>query len=115
MDIFTVLAEPTRRTIVEMLAERGALPASEIGSKFHASPPAISQHLKVLREAKVVHVEKRGQQRIYSVNPQAMQEIEDWVQKTKRTWHERFNRLDAVLKIEKQNHKQKITKQKHGK
>lgn len=98
MDIFTVLAEPTRRTIVEMLAERGALPASEIGDKFSASPPAISQHLKVLREAKVVRVEKRGQQRIYSVNPTAMQEVEEWARNTRRIWNERFDRLDKVIK-----------------
>lgn len=105
MDIFTVLGEPTRRTIVELLAERGALPATEIGSKFNASPPAISQHLKVLREAKVVQVEKRGQQRIYSMNPRAIQEVEEWTQKTKQMWEKRFDRLDKLLKAEQQKKK----------
>jgi DNA-binding transcriptional ArsR family regulator len=98
MDIFTVLAEPTRRTIVETLAARGALPVAEIGDKFSASPPAISQHLKVLREAKVVRVEKRGQQRIYSVNPAAMREVEEWARNTRRMWNGRLGRLDKFIK-----------------
>ena len=109
MDIFTILAEPTRRTIVEMLAERGALPASEIGDEFSASPPAISQHLKVLREAKVVRVKKQGQQRIYSIDPGAMQEIEAWIKKTKQMWEGRLDRLDKVLKAE-QRRKNKTIK-----
>ncbi|HUC01468.1 MAG TPA: metalloregulator ArsR/SmtB family transcription factor [Candidatus Paceibacterota bacterium] len=109
MDIFTVLAEPTRRTIVEMLAGRGAMPASEIGDEFSASPPAISQHLKVLREAKVVRVEKQGKQRIYSIDPGAMHEIEAWVKRTKRMWEGRLDRLDRVIKAE-QRRKNKLNK-----
>lgn len=107
MDAFTVLAEPTRRKIVEMLAERGALPATEIGEKFNASSPAISQHLKVLREAKVVRVEKRGQQRIYSIDPKGLKEVEVWVEKTKRIWEGRFDRLEKLLKAEQGRKKKK--------
>ena len=61
MDTFTALAEPTRRNILEMLAANGNMPATSIYGHFKASPPAISQHLKVLREAKLVRVEKRAQ------------------------------------------------------
>ena|ERR1700722_18870158 len=93
MDIFTALAEPTRRSIIEMLAEKGELSATDISDKFDSSPPAISQHLKVLREAKLVHMEKRSRQRIYRINPNAMNEFEVWMK--------RFDRLDKVLAIEK--------------
>ena len=72
MDMFSALAEPTRRSILEMLASEGRLSASEIADRFPVSAPAISQHLKVLREAKLVQVEKRAQQRIYEINPEAM-------------------------------------------
>lgn len=101
MDTFTALAEPTRRTIVEMLAERGALPAMEIGKRFRATPAAISQHLKVLREAKVLRMRKQGRQRIYEVDPAAMEEVEAWAAKTKQMWNDRFDMLEKVLKAEK--------------
>jgi len=75
MDAFLALAEPTRRNIMEMLAANGNLSASDIYSNFESTPPAISQHLKVLREANLVRVEKRAQKRIYYVNPGPMKEL----------------------------------------
>lgn len=101
MDIFTALAEPTRRNIVEMLASRGQLSATAISDRFRTSPPAISQHLKVLREASLVRVERRGQQRIYRINPPAMLELERWAKQTRQRWNERFDALDKVLEAEK--------------
>ncbi len=101
MDPFFALAEPTRRSIVEMLARQGRLSASDIAGRFSVSAPAISQHLKVLREAKLVRVEKRGQQRIYQLNPQAMLELEDWARQTRELWDEQFDALDRVLEAEK--------------
>lgn len=97
MDIFTALADPTRRHIIEILANKGRLTASDISDKFHVSPPAISQHLKVLREAKLVDMEKRGQQRIYSINPLSIEEISRWIEKLKKRWEEKFSRLDNLL------------------
>src|ERR1700691_1369390 len=97
MDIFTALAEPTRRSIMEMLAEKGELSATDISNKFNSSPPAISQHLKVLREAKLVRMEKRSRQRIYQINPDAMNELEEWVGQTKKMWNQRLDNLDKVL------------------
>lgn len=98
MDIFTALAEPTRRTIIETLAERGELSASDIADRFDSSPPAISQHLKVLREAKLVRMEKRSRQRMYRLNPAGIDEIDRWVRQTKELWDGRFDRLDTLLK-----------------
>ena len=99
-EIFSALADPTRRTIIEMLAQEGQLSASDISDKFRISPPAVSQHLKVLRETKLVQMEKRAQQRIYTINPDTMGELETWVKKLKQHWEERFDVLDKILEEE---------------
>ena len=101
MDKFEALADPTRRRIVEMLSTRGQLSATEIAGHFQSSAPAISQHLKILREAELVLMEKRAQQRIYRVNPEALSEFERWVQNLRTRWEERFSALDQVLEAEK--------------
>ena len=102
MDVFSALSDPTRRSILEMLAGSGSLSATDIYARFPASPPAISQHLKVLREANLVIVEKRAQFRLYRVNPEAMHELEDWVKYVTRIWEERFTALDEVLREEQE-------------
>ncbi len=108
MDIFYALAEPTRRKILELLASKGQLTATEIYDNFAASHPAISQHLKVLREAKLVKMEKHAQQHIYQINPQAMLELEDWAKQLTQLWNQRFDALDEVIKAEKEKESKKI-------
>ena len=98
---FQVLAEPTRRTIIEMLAENGELAASDIYEHFDVSAPAISQHLKVLHDANFVQVERRAQQRIYTINTESLQELEDWAHKIRDMWNKRFDALDKLLEEEK--------------
>ena len=105
MDKFSALADPTRRQIIELLAGRGELSATEICGQFKITAPAISQHLKVLREAQLVRMEKRGQQRIYRLDPNAMTEFEVWVQKLAARMEDRFQVLDAILEAEKQKGK----------
>ncbi len=102
MDIFYALAEPTRRKILELLASRGQLSATEIYDAFSVSHPAISQHLKVLREANLVKMEKHAQQHLYSINPQAMLELEGWAKGLAQLWNERFDALELLVKAEKE-------------
>jgi DNA-binding transcriptional ArsR family regulator len=102
MDIFYALADPKRRKILELLASQGQLTASQIYENFAISPPAISQHLKVLREAQLVKMEKRAQQRIYQINPEAMLELEDWSKELAQQWNQRLDSLDELLKVEKE-------------
>lgn len=97
MDTFTALAEPTRRVILERLAANGNMSATDIYRGFNSSPPAISQHLKVLREAKLVLVEKRAQKRIYYINPAPMKELEKWIKQFAATKEREFQRLDKLL------------------
>jgi DNA-binding transcriptional ArsR family regulator len=101
MDMFEALADPTRRHIVELLAANGELAATAIYEQFSVSPQAVSQHLKVLREAKVVEMEKRAQKHVYRLNPQTLSQFETWVQHTRQRWEESFTALDQVLEIEK--------------
>src|SRR3989338_7078633 len=89
-EVFYALAEPRRRSIIEMLATNGELSATEICDSFDVTPPAISQHLKILREAKLVQMEKRAQQRIYHINPGAMHELESWAKQMTELLNERF-------------------------
>lgn len=102
MDKFSALAEPTRRHIIETLAVNGMMTATDICGRFPVSPSAISQHLKILREAKLVQMQKKAQQRLYQINPETMGEVEDWAKKMTQLWNERFDALDEVLKAEKE-------------
>ncbi len=97
MDVFAAIAQPTRRSILEMLATGGQLTVSDISSRFRVSPPAISQHLKILREARLVRMHKHRQQRIYQINPEAVHQVEDWARQVEALWSERFERLEALL------------------
>ncbi len=101
MDMFVALADPTRRNILELLAVRGELPATAIYEQFPVSPQAVSQHLKVLREAHLVEMEKRAQKRLYRLNPHTLSQFEAWVAHMQQRWSERFDALDTVLEMEK--------------
>ncbi|MEC0176861.1 metalloregulator ArsR/SmtB family transcription factor [Paenibacillus favisporus] len=97
-DIFSALADPTRRKILELLAAHKDLPASEFHGHFQVSPQAISKHLKILLKARMVHVEKRAQQRIYRLNAEAMNELNEWTGMMRQLWNHRLDTMDAVLK-----------------
>ena len=101
MDIFIALADPTRRNILELLASSGELSATAIYERFPVSPQAVSQHLKVLREAHLVEMEKYAQKRLYRLNPQTLSQFEIWVQRVQQRWSERYEALDVVLEMEK--------------
>jgi DNA-binding transcriptional ArsR family regulator len=100
MDTFSVLAEPHRRRVVEILALKGTLTASEICDEFDVTPQAISQHLRVLREAKVIQMEKKAQRRLYAFNPRSMDQILSWTATLTQTWNDRLDRLERALKEE---------------
>jgi len=95
--VMSALAEPRRQQIVELLSSKASLNASDIAGHFEVTLAAVSQHLKVLREAKVVLMTKKAQQRLYRINPQAFEELEQWSRRMKETWTTRFDQLDALL------------------
>ena len=99
MDRFAALAEPTRRRSIELLGS-GEQAAGTLGQKFEISAPAISQHLKALREAGLVRVRIDGQRRLYSLNPDGFAEIEAWFEKMRGFWSGRLDALERELKKE---------------
>jgi DNA-binding transcriptional ArsR family regulator len=91
------LADPTRQRIVEMLAER-ELSAGAITARFDVSAPAISQHLRVLREARLVRVRAEAQRRIYALDPAGFDELEEWMARVSRFWRDKLDALERALK-----------------
>jgi len=81
-----------------MLARRGELSASQICDEFDVTPQAISQHLKVLREANMIRVERRALRRLYRFNPRSMDPIQVWTADMARLWARHLDRLDRALK-----------------
>jgi DNA-binding transcriptional ArsR family regulator len=100
MDPFDALAEPKRRRVVEVLARGGRMSATQICDEFDVTPQAISQHLRVLREADVIRMEKSAQRRIYTLNPRSMQQVEIWAARMASLWISRLDRLERALKGE---------------
>jgi DNA-binding transcriptional ArsR family regulator len=100
MDVFAAIADPVRRQIVEMLALQGQLSATQIAEPFSITAQAISRHLKVLREAHVIQMDKRAQQRLYRINPANVKEIEAWAQRIGELWEARFDAIATLLEEE---------------
>lgn len=100
-ELFDALADPTRRSIIGLLASNGEMTASEIYRNFEMSNPAVSQHLRILRDAELVRVVKDAQKHLYSLNAEKLRGLEDWVKETTDLWSERFDKLDRVLEAEK--------------
>jgi DNA-binding transcriptional ArsR family regulator len=96
MTYFSALADPTRQRIFELVA-KGEKSSGEIASAFPFKAPTISQHLKVLKEAKLVRVRAEKQKRFYSVDQQGFEELEAWVLRTKHFWGKRLDALERAL------------------
>lgn len=99
MEVLAAIADPTRRRIVELLAERERT-AGEIVEEFEVSAPAISQHLKVLREAGWVTVRPEGPRRIHSLDPMGLHELDRWLAHTRTRWSRRLDALERELRTQ---------------
>lgn len=109
MQSLTALADPTRRRIVELLAVRERT-AGELVKEFEMSAPAISQHLNVLREAGLVTTRAEGQSRIQALNPDGLDDLEAWLEKTRSVWSRRLDALERELRAEDEAEKRKAKK-----
>jgi DNA-binding transcriptional ArsR family regulator len=97
MHALAALADPTRRQIVELLAERER-DAGEIASHFDVSRPAVSRHLRVLREHGLVRSRGEAQRRVYSLEPGPLEEIDAWLARYRVFWTNRLDALDVQLR-----------------
>ena len=98
---FDVLGDPVRRRVLDLLAE-GELTSGTITARireeFGVSQPAVSQHLRVLRESGFVTVRPDGPRRVYSVDPEPFQEIDAWLHRYRPLWAHRLDALDTELR-----------------
>jgi DNA-binding transcriptional ArsR family regulator len=109
MHAFDVLGDPVRRRILELLAD-GELSAGQVAetvmSEFGISQPAVSQHLRVLRESGFTRVRPEGARRLYAVDPRPLKEVDRWLEPFRRNWEESFSKLDQLLEKMKKNAKE---------
>ena len=100
MHAFDVLGDPVRRRLLELMAE-GERPAGEltrvIRQEFGISQPAVSQHLRVLREAGFARVRPEGTRRLYAVEPAPLQEVDVWLDRFRVFWSQRLDALGTEL------------------
>ena len=96
MDTFVALADPTRRRIIESLAT-GETSFGALADQFEMSRPAVSQHLKVLRDAGIVTARADAQRRIYRLSDDGLDEVDAWLGKVQKFWSQRLDRLEEVL------------------
>ena len=97
MRALEALADPTRRAIVELLADR-ELDAGAIAGRFPVSRPAVSRHLRVLREAGLVRVRPDAQRRVYTLDPEPLAELDAWLDRYRAFWAGRLDALDVHLR-----------------
>jgi DNA-binding transcriptional ArsR family regulator len=95
-DVFTAIADPTRRGLIDMLSA-GEQPVLSLASSFEMTLSAVSQHLRVLREANLVFERRAGRQRLYSLNPIRLKEVSDWIGHYERFWCEKIDLLGDYL------------------
>jgi len=97
MDVFSAVAEPTRREMLVLLA-KGERSAGELVDAFpELTQPAVSRHLRVLREAQLVEVRPQAQQRIYTLKPERLRELDRWVSIYRPFWSDRLDALEEHL------------------
>ena len=95
-DVFNAVAEPQRRTILELLT-RGERPVNEVAEVLHITQPQASKHLAVLRAVRLVEVRSAGQQRFYRLNGAGLKPVHDWVKGFEQFWNASFDRLADYL------------------
>jgi DNA-binding transcriptional ArsR family regulator len=95
-DVFQAIADPTRRAIVGLIAQRAMTP-NELAEHFDASRQAVSRHLRILTECRLAHQEQRGREIHYHLNPAQLRDIADFIEPFRLLWEAKFSQLDQVL------------------
>jgi len=94
--VLRALADESRRTVLEALAE-GPATAGELAALLPIARPGVSRHLRVLREAGLVDVRRQAQRRIYSLRPQPLAEVDDWLGQYRALWEQRLDALHTEV------------------
>lgn len=100
---FAALADPTRRAMLAQLAAQGETSVKDLARPFAISAPAITKHLKVLENARLISRSRDAQFRPCRIEAAALREVASWLEEYKEIWEQRFDRLDAYLKQQMQS------------
>jgi DNA-binding transcriptional ArsR family regulator len=95
-DVFRAIADPTRRAILDRL-RAGPTPVNALAADFRQSRPAISKHLRVLRQAALVTEERAGRERLYQLEPRPLQQVAGWIEGYRAFWLDSLNQLKRYL------------------
>lgn len=96
-DVYSAVADPTRRELIHLLASVDELPLHEITERFSIGRTAVSKHLKVLKEAELVSERKVGRETRFRFNPEPLREIQEWVSFYERFWTLQIDQLKSLL------------------
>src|SRR6478752_5534584 len=99
VDVFAALANPVRREILLQL-RLGPRAVSDLARGFELGRPAVSEHLQVLRKARLVREEPRGRERFYHLDPRPLSEVDKWISAFERYWQDRLGDLEQLLNEE---------------
>ena len=103
-DVFQAIADPTRRTIIALIALQAMTP-NAIAEHFDTSRQAVSKHLRILTECELLRQEQKGREIFYSLEIEKMKEIDKWLAQYRKIWDTRFEQLGEVLKVMKKQKK----------
>ncbi len=95
-DVFQALADPNRRAIIHLLANQ-KLTVKAVAQHFSISRPAVSRHIRILRECGLVVVQQKGRARVCEVRLDKLNEVSTWIEQQQKTWEGRLDRLDEYL------------------
>ncbi|OYD07459.1 ArsR/SmtB family transcription factor [Paludifilum halophilum] len=98
-DIFQAIADPTRRKMIRLLAGQ-ELPVTVISKHFPISRTAVSKHLRILSESKLVNVKKVGRERRYQLQPEALSEVKEWISYFEPFWDNKISKLQHYVEKE---------------
>ncbi|MDX2301144.1 MAG: metalloregulator ArsR/SmtB family transcription factor [Microscillaceae bacterium] len=102
-DVFQALADPTRRTILTLVAATALTPGA-IAEHFDSKRQTISKHIQILTECELLRQEQKGREIYYHCNPIKMKEVADFIEPFRQMWEDRFSKIDALLEnLKKQN------------
>lgn len=95
MDVFEAVAEPSRRVLLDVLADGERTAGELVATLPGLTQPAVSRHLRVLREVGLVEVRPDGQRRIYALRPEGLVQVDEWIGRYRRLWAQHLDALEA--------------------
>ena len=113
-DVFQAIADPTRRTIISMIAQK-PLNVNAVAGNFEVSRTAIYKHVKILTECGLIVVKQHGRERYYEAKLQKLNEVSDWIEQYRKFWNAKLDSLEAYLDKLQAENKVNAKNKKHAK